>query len=133
MIHFRELREFPVKSLRLPGDFRKRYSAQHIGQLAERMKHRGQVTPLLVRGTTVLDGIDRCTQAGIEPTQMQFFVLIGFDTTPEQDLERVTMLADRGCMPYVMPFNRADPYQAKFARWVNHRAIFNTVKWEEYK
>ena len=81
----------------------------------------------------VIDGIDRCVRAGIQPKQMQFFVLIGFDTTPEQDLERVTMLRDRGCMPYVMPFNRADPYQAKFTRWVNHRAIFKTVEWSDYR
>ncbi len=68
-IEFRELREFPVKSLRLPGDFRKRYSAEHIGQLSERMKHRGQIVPLLVRDTSVLDGVDRVAaalRAGIE-------------------------------------------------------------------
>jgi len=81
----------------------------------------------------VLNGIDRCVKSGIEPKQMQFFVLIGFDTTFEQDMERITLLRDRGCLVYVMPFNRADPQQAKLARWVNHRAIFNTVKWEDYK
>lgn len=81
----------------------------------------------------VLDGIDRCVRAGIEPKQMQFYVLIGYNTTPEQDLERVTLLKERGCLVYVMPFDRADGYQSKFARWVNHRAIFNTVAWSEYR
>jgi hypothetical protein len=31
-----------------------------------------------------------------------------------------------------MPYNREDPYQRKFARWVNRRQIFQTVSWEEY-
>ena len=31
-----------------------------------------------------------------------------------------------------MPYNKFDDYQKRFARWVNHRAIFKTVKWEDY-
>ncbi len=83
-------------------------------------------------GERVFAGIDRCERAGIEPKRMQFFVLIGYDTTPEQDYERVMRLRDRGCMPYVMPYNKFDEYQKRFARWVNHRAVFNTVSWENY-
>jgi hypothetical protein len=78
-------------------------------------------------------GIERVKAAGVKPWQMAFYVLIGFDTTPEQDLYRVTKLRDLGCDPYVMPFNKADIYQQSFARWVNHRAIFNTVAWEDYR
>jgi len=33
----------------------------------------------------------------------------------------------------VMPFDKSNTYQKKFARWVNHRAIFNSVKWSDYK
>lgn len=78
-------------------------------------------------------GIDRCVAAGIKPYQMAFFVLVGFDTTPEEDLYRVETLRSRGCDPYAMPFNRADPYQKAFCRWVNHKAIFNTTAWESYR
>lgn len=77
-------------------------------------------------------GIDRVLAAGLKPHQMAFFVLVGFDTTPEQDIHRVHMLADLGCDPYVMPYKRDDPYQRSFARWVNHKAIFNTVSWADY-
>lgn len=83
-------------------------------------------------GKRIFDGIDRCEAAGILPKQMQFFVLIGYDTTPEQDLERVKRLRDRGCLPFVMPYDKFDNYQKRFARWVNHRAIFNSVSWEDY-
>lgn len=78
-------------------------------------------------------GIERVNAAGIRPAQMMFYVLIGFDTTPEQDLYRVMKLRGLGCDPFVMPFKRNDPYQKRFARWVNHKAIFKTVAWEDYQ
>lgn len=78
-------------------------------------------------------GIKRVVEAGIKPYQMTFYVLIGFDTTEEQDLYRVNKLKNLGCNPFVMPFNRADRYQKRFARWVNHKAIFKSVSWKEYK
>jgi hypothetical protein len=64
---------------------------------------------------------------------MSFYVLIGFDTTPEEDMHRVMKLHSYGCNPYIMPYNKEDLYQKKFARWVNHKAIFKSVKWKDYK
>lgn len=81
----------------------------------------------------IINGIERCVRSGIPTKNMQFFVLIGFDTTPEQDMHRVEMLRNLGAMPYVMPYNKDDKYQKAFTRWVNHRAIFNSVKWKDYK
>lgn len=78
-------------------------------------------------------GVKICNDAGIPSSRMQFFVLIGYDTTPEQDYERVMTLAGWGCLPYVMPYKKDDPYQKAFARWVNHRAIFKSVKWKDYR
>ncbi len=78
-------------------------------------------------------GIERVIAAGIKPWRMAFFVLIGFDTTPEQDLYRVIKLQKLGCDPFAMPYRKNDPYQKRFVRWVNHRAIFNSVKWEDYR
>lgn len=83
-------------------------------------------------GKIVLAGIERCVRAGIPATHMQFFVLIGFDSTPEQDLERVTVLKNLGCMPFVMPYDKNNDYQKKFARWVNSRWVFKTVEWKDY-
>jgi hypothetical protein len=77
-------------------------------------------------------GIKKCMDAGIRPAQMAFFVLIGFNTTHEEDMHRVETLRGFGCDPYVMPYNKADPYQKKFARWVNHKAIFKSVPWNMY-
>ena len=77
-------------------------------------------------------GIKTCIEAGLKPHQMAFYVLIGYHSTPEEDMHRVEVLRSYGCDPFVMPYNKEDPYQAKFTRWVNHKAIFKTVKWEDY-
>jgi len=78
-------------------------------------------------------GIARCVEAGIKPWKMAFYVLIGFHSTPEEDLHRVETLRRYGCDPYVMAFDKSNPYQNRFARWVNHKAIFNSVPWSEYR
>lgn len=78
-------------------------------------------------------GIARVLKAGIKPYQMTFYVLIGFDTTEDQDLYRVNKLKQLECDPFVMPFNRSNYYQKRFTRWVNHKAIFKSVDWRDYK
>lgn len=77
-------------------------------------------------------GIKRCLDAGIKAYQMAFYVLIGYHSTEKEDLHRVNVLRDYGCDPYVMPYNKSDPYQKRFTRWVNHKAIFNSVDWSDY-
>lgn len=69
----------------------------------------------------------------IKPYRLACYVLIGYWSTPEQDLHRVMTLRDIGIDPYAMPFNKKDYYQRRFARWVNHKAVFKSVKWEDYK
>lgn len=66
-------------------------------------------------------------------SRVMVYVLIGFNTTNEQDLHRVEVLRGLGVDPFVMPFNKRDRYQRNFARWVNHKAIFKSVPWAEYK
>jgi len=61
------------------------------------------------------------------------YVLIGYDSTQEEDLYRCESLRDLGVMPFVMPYNKKDEYQRRFARWANHKAIFKSVKWKDYR
>lgn len=77
-------------------------------------------------------GIDRCLSAGLQPHQMAFYILIGYHSTEAEDLHRVEVLRDYGCDPFVMPYDKNDPYQMRFARWVNRKAVFNSTPWEEY-
>jgi len=78
-------------------------------------------------------GIERVLKAGIKPYQMTFYVLIGYNTTKEQDLYRVMKLRDYGINPFAMPYKKNDYYQSKFARWVNRKQIFKTISWRDYK
>ena len=69
----------------------------------------------------------------IKPYKLMCYVLIGYNSTPDEDLYRVETLRELGIAPFVMPYNKFDKYQKRFARWVNHKAIFKSVKWEDYK
>lgn len=85
------------------------------------------------KGTEKLidEGFARVTAAGIKPHQMAFFVLVGWNTTEEQDLYRIDKLHGMGCDVFVMPYNRSDPYQKALARW-NNRHVWRSVPWPEY-
>ena len=69
--------------------------------------------------------------------KMTVFVLVNFDTTFEQDLERVYTLRDMGFNPYIMIYNKSEIERKsnirKLQRWVNNRVIFRTVPtFDEY-
>lgn len=78
-------------------------------------------------------GIEMLAKHGLKPWRLTFYVLIGFNTSIEYDLHRVETLRALGCDPFAMPYNKADPYQRDFSRWVNHKAIFNSIPFQDYK
>ena len=64
------------------------------------------------------------------------YTLVNFDTTLEQDLERIYTLRDMGYWAYVMIYDKAhcQPIYKHLQRWVNNRIIFGAVKrFEDYK
>jgi hypothetical protein len=73
----------------------------------------------------IFRGIDRLNKAGIRNEQMQFFILIGYNSDIESDLYRINRLHSIGCKPFVMPYDKSNPYQKKVARWCNRREIIN--------
>lgn len=64
------------------------------------------------------------------------FVLVNYDTTPEQDLDRVYKLRELGYWAYIMVYDKkhsSNPFYKDLARWVNDRPIFAVCKTlEEY-
>lgn len=75
---------------------------------------------------------------GIGYQKLGVYVLCGFDTTIEQDLERIYTLRDLGYSPYVMLYNKDSIPRGhtlrKMQRWVNSRFIFAKCKtFEEYQ
>ena len=74
----------------------------------------------------------------IDIRKLIVFVLCNFDTTIEQDLERIYTLRDLGYWSYVMLYDKEHiPKNSdlrKMERWVNSRIIFATVpRFEDYK
>lgn len=78
-------------------------------------------------------GIRILNDNGVKGYKLMFYVLIGFNSTPEEDLYRVKLLRNLGVDPFVMPYDKSDKYQRNFARWVNMKAIFKSVSWKDYK
>lgn len=75
---------------------------------------------------------------GWDKRKLTVYVLTNFDTTIEQDLERIYTLRELGYWPYVMIYNRertqAGDTVRRLQRWVNMRAIFESVhRFEDYK
>ena len=69
---------------------------------------------------------------GWDKRKMSVYVLTNFDTTIEQDLERIYTLRDLGYNPYVMIYNKestkGNDTVRLIQRWVNNRKIFNSIK-----
>lgn len=63
------------------------------------------------------------------------YTLVNFDTTLEQDLERIYTLRRLGYWAYVMVYDKthAAPVYKRLQRWVNNRFIFaKCEKFEDY-
>lgn len=75
---------------------------------------------------------------GWDRRKMTVYVLTNFDTTIEQDLERIYILRNLGYWPYVMIYDKEHTKPTdtvrKLQRWVNMRAIFeSTPRFEDYQ
>lgn len=75
------------------------------------------------------------TLTGWDYRKMTVYVLTGYDTTLEQDLERIYTLRDMGYTPYVMIYNnQRNKTLKKLQRWVNSKYAFYSVpRFEDYK
>lgn len=64
------------------------------------------------------------------------YILVNYDSTPEQDLHRIYTLRDLGYDPYVMVYNKpqAPRYARQLQRWCNNKIIFKSCRrFEEYR
>ena len=75
---------------------------------------------------------------GWDKRKLPVYVLVNFNTTLEQDLDRIYTLRDLGYWPYVMVYEKDKLPRGhvirRLQRWVNMRAVFEiTPKFEDYK
>ena len=68
-------------------------------------------------------GINRCN----------WYVLVGFNSTLKEDLERLNFLRDNKQNAYVQRYNfSTDRKYIPLARWVNQHHIFHGMAWEQF-
>lgn len=77
-------------------------------------------------------------RTGWRKQKMGVFVLTNFNTSFEQDLERVYIIRDLGYSPYVMIYDKQNVKRGhdlrRLQRWVNSRVAFSAVeKFENFK
>lgn len=83
----------------------------------------------------VRKGIEILKDAGFKGRELTCYVLIGFNTTHEQDMHRIDVLwKEYGVYPYVMAFNndKSDPLIRAKVRWVNKRQLFKSISFDDY-
>lgn len=75
---------------------------------------------------------------GWDKRKMGVFILTNFNSTLEEDLERVYILRDLGYSPYIMIYNKQKVKRGsdlrRMQRWVNSRVAFAAVeKFEDFR
>lgn len=76
--------------------------------------------------------IDLLRAKGIN--RANWYVLVGFNTTYQEDLDRLNYLRDRGQRAYVQRYETKfhEPFYVALARWANQRHLFIGMTWEEF-
>lgn len=75
----------------------------------------------------------------IKPYKIACYVLVGFNSTIEQDLFRLNTLKRLGILPFVQPFrdytNKRKPtqYEKDLGRWANRAWLFKTMDFADYE
>ena len=74
----------------------------------------------------------------IKPYKIYCYVLVGFNSTPEQDLFRLRRLKELKILPFVQPYrdfnNKRTPsnYENDLARWANRAWLFKSMDFMDY-
>ncbi len=69
---------------------------------------------------------------GFKPNDFMFYVLIGFNSTIKEDLERIYFLKNKKIRAYISPYNPDDLYQKVMKRYVNFKPFFWKMNWNEF-
>jgi hypothetical protein len=95
------------------------------------LRHLHYAWDLMEHEGLVLNGIKTLLKA-IRPYRHMCYMLVGFNTSFEEDVYRFRKLVEMKIDPYVMLFNQTmDTKLRHFARWVNAR-IYTQCSFEEY-
>jgi len=143
--HVKKLQKYIKKGWRI--DFNQGLDARIINEenakLLAKIKHKETIRfawDNIKDESKIIKGLELVIKAGIRPRNITVYILIGFDTTFEEDLYRIQRLRDikdeQGPVKaYVMNYNNElkNRKYKDFIRWVNNPWIFKSCNWEEYK
>ena len=78
------------------------------------------------------EGVRLLDHYGINSRKLSVYMLVGYNTTREEDKKRFEIMQELGVYPYVMKYNRSDDVWIRhFARYVN-RKYFEFIEWDDY-
>ena len=75
----------------------------------------------------------------IKPYKIACYVLVGFNSTREQDIFRLRTLKRLGILPFVQPYRdyttnrKPSRYELDLARWANRAWLFKSMDFEDYE
>jgi len=79
-----------------------------------------------------LKGVDILLSKDIKPRNIMVYVLVGYNSTLKDNLERIELVKDMGLIPYIQLYNNShDLIIRRLARWVN-RKYYQFIEWEEF-
>lgn len=71
--------------------------------------------------------------AGFNLRNISYYVLVGFNSTFEEDVYRCNKLKEWGVCAFVMKYHKHDQRLNDLARWANRRWLYWSIPFEEYK
>jgi hypothetical protein len=81
----------------------------------------------------VRKGVAILETAGIPAKHLMFYVLVGYNSTFDQDMKRVDILRELGTKPYIMRYNQIKtPELNRLSRWIN-RMYYEFIPWSDYR
>ena len=88
---------------------------------------------LMKNSDRIQNGFQLMLDAGVNPRNLMVYVLVGFNTTHQEDMYRVNVLTELGMDPFIMKYNmrKDDPFLNHLARWVNKR-LYKVFPFKDY-
>lgn len=74
----------------------------------------------------------------VKPYKITCYVLVGFNSTIEEDLKRISVLKDLGITPFVQPYRdynkkrKPSQYESDIARWANNRWFYKSCDFKDF-
>ena len=89
---------------------------------------------LVENSERILQGLENMINAGVSPRNLMVYVLVGYNSTHQQDWDRVEKLIDMKMDPFIMKYNhrKDDTFLNHLARWCNQPALRKKFSFKDY-